>query len=114
MKNIKLFIWDFDGTLLDTYPMITGCLRRALLDFGRDVSQTEILEKMMVNIPYAINYYSELYQLPNLQERYKFYEADEKNAPVRIFPKVKEVLKPAPDVIFYLMENMEGRRRIRL
>lgn len=154
MKNIKLFIWDFDGTLLDTYPMITGCLRRALLDFGRDVSQTEILEKMMVNIPYAVNYYSELYQLPNLQERYKFYEADEKNAPVRIFPKVKEVLKrineigagsyiftnrndsihsmleqagildefeeivtsanphfvvkPAPDVIFYLMEKYGG------
>lgn len=124
MKNIKLFIWDFDGTLLDTYPMITGCLRRALLDFGRDVSQTEILEKMMVNIPYAINYYSELYQLPNLQERYKFYEADEKNAPVKIFPQVKEVLKrineivtsanphfvvkPAPDVIFYLMEKYGG------
>ncbi|MBE5869503.1 MAG: HAD family hydrolase [Lachnospiraceae bacterium] len=24
MKRMKLFIWDFDGTLLDTYPFITG------------------------------------------------------------------------------------------
>ena len=53
MKNMKLFIWDFDGTLLDTYPNITGYLRRALLDFGYDVPQEEILEKMLVTIPGA-------------------------------------------------------------
>ena len=93
MKDIKLFVWDFDGTLLDTYPNITGYLRKALLDFGYDVSQTEILEKMMENIPYAINYYSELYQLPDLQARYKSYAAAEKDALVVIFPQVKEVLK---------------------
>ena len=93
MKNIKLFIWDFDGTLLDTYPKITGYLRRALLDCGHDVSQTEILEKMMVTIPHAINYYSELYQLPDLRERYKAYNVEEADAPVAIFPQVKEVLQ---------------------
>ena len=71
MKNIKLFIWDFDGTLLDTYPFTTACLRNALLDFGYDVSQTDILEKMMVNIPHAINYYADLYQLPDLRAHIK-------------------------------------------
>ena len=81
MKNMKLFIWDFDGTLLDTYPNITGYLRRALLDFGHDVSQTEILEKMMVHIPHAIQHYSDLYQLPGLKDRYREDYAEEATAP---------------------------------
>lgn len=92
MKRMRLFIWDFDGTLLDTYPNITGYLRRALLDFGHDVSQTEILEKMLENIPYAINHYSDLFGLPELRERYKLYYAEEAAAQVEAFPQVKEVL----------------------
>lgn len=92
MKQMKLFIWDFDGTLLDTYPNITGYLRRALLDFGHDVPQTEILEKMMVNIPHAIRHYEELHGLPELRERYNLYYAEEAAAQVEAFPLVREVL----------------------
>ena len=77
MKNMKLFIWDFDGTLLDTYPFITMCLKRALADCGYEVEQTEILEKMMVTIPF----------------RYGQYYTGEADAPVRTFPGIKEVLK---------------------
>ena len=98
MKNIKLFVWDFDGTLLDTYPNITGYLKRALQDFGKDASQTEILEKMLVNIPHAVRYYSELYNLPELNERYRAYYANEINDPVRAFPKVKEVLQRVREI----------------
>ncbi len=154
MKNLKLFIWDFDGTLLDTYPFTTECLQKALLDFGHDVSQTDILEKMMVTIPHAIRYYTDLYQLPDLSQRFKHYNSNEAGRPVRIFPHVPEVLKrvrelgadnyifthrnntiyhlleeaglqnefkemvtaedpdfvvkPAPDVIYYLMEKYGG------
>jgi len=90
---MKLFIWDFDGTLLDTYPFITGCLQRALSDCGHRVSQTEILEKMMVTIPFAIEHYSKLYQIPDLKEGYLKYYAEEAFAPISPFPKVKEVLQ---------------------
>lgn len=93
MKNMKLFIWDFDGTLLDTYPNTTGNLRRALQDCGYEVSQIEILEKMMVNIPHAINFYTEKFEIPDLRERFDFYQAQEAFAPVIVFPKVKEVLQ---------------------
>ena len=93
MKNMKLFIWDFDGTLLDTYPNITGYLQRALADCGHDVPQTEILEKMMVTIPYAIDHYSQLYQIPDLRARYNTYYKEEATAPVAAFPQVKEVLQ---------------------
>ncbi|MBQ7839176.1 MAG: HAD-IA family hydrolase [Lachnospiraceae bacterium] len=92
MKDMTLFIWDFDGTLLDTYPNITGYLRMALLDCGYDVSQTEILEKMLETIPFAIRYYSDLYQIPDLKARYDAYYVREATDPVSAFPKVKEVL----------------------
>ena len=36
MKNMKLFIWDFDGTLVDSYPYSVSCMQRALRDFGYD------------------------------------------------------------------------------
>ena len=64
MKNIRHFIWDFDGTLMDTYPNITRYLKLALKDFGIDADQTEILERMMVRIPVAIQQYAEQYSLP--------------------------------------------------
>lgn len=93
MKNIKLFIWDFDGTLLDTYPNITRYLQTALRDFGKEVDQTEILEQMMVTIPHAVRHYAELYDLPELRERYLHYYEAEKTDPVRAFPYIKEVLE---------------------
>lgn len=93
MKNIKLFIWDFDGTLLDTYPNITRYLQTALRDFGKEVDQTEILEQMMVTIPHAVRHYAELYDLPELCERYLHYYEAEKTDPVRAFPYIKEVLE---------------------
>ncbi|MBQ6848277.1 MAG: HAD-IA family hydrolase [Clostridia bacterium] len=155
MKNLKLFIWDFDGTLLNTYPNIIRYLHNAVNDCGYEADNLVILEKMMVNIPYAINYYSELYGISDLSERFKTYRLEnEKNDPAGIFPHVKEVLerineigaqsyiftnrgdsiyqlleregispyfkevitarnehfkvKPAPDVIFYLMEKYGG------
>ena len=93
MKNLKLFIWDFDGTLLDTYPFTTECLQKALLAFGHEVSQTDILEKMMVTIPHAINYYADLYQISDSRDHFKKYNTSEVDRPVRIFPHVPEVLK---------------------
>ena len=98
MKNIKLFIWDFDGTLLDTYPNITRYLKQALNDFGKDADQTEILEKMMTTIPYSIRYYSELYDLPELAAHYRAYYAEEKNDPIRVFPGIPEVLRRVQEI----------------
>ena len=90
---MRLFIWDFDGTLLDTYPFTTWCLKQALSECGYEVLQTEILEKMMENIPFAISYFSELYQISDLKERFNRYYAGEAESEARAFPDVQEVLK---------------------
>lgn len=92
MRNIRLFIWDFDGTLLDSYKNIVRYLRLALNDFGKDAAYTEVLEKMMVNIPHAINYYSELYSIPELKAHFKEYEKTESTDPVIPFDGIKNVL----------------------
>lgn len=36
MGHIRHFIWDFDGTVADTYPAIIQSLRDALQEFGHD------------------------------------------------------------------------------
>ena len=93
MKNIRHFIWDFDGTLMDTYPNITRYLKLALKDFGIDADQTEILERMMVRIPVAIQQYAEQYSLPELRAHYDMYYANEPNDLVEPFEGVREVLR---------------------
>jgi len=93
MKNIRLFIWDFDGTLIDTYPHITRYLKLALQDLGHDADQVEILDKMMVTIPHAVNYYADLYSLKELDLHFEKYKKAEKTDPVIPFPYVKEVLE---------------------
>lgn len=93
MKNMKLFIWDFDGTLLDTYPNTTDYLRRALADFGHDVPQVEILEHMLnTRVDVTVRYYAEAFSLPELHARYREYAAAEDTDPVQAFPGVKQVL----------------------
>lgn len=93
MKNIKLFIWDFDGTLMDTYPNLTGYMYRALLDLGHDVPQVEILEQMLENVPHTIAYFAEKFGLDTLEEQYMKYYTAGANDPVKLFPGVKPVLK---------------------
>lgn len=93
MKDIKLFIWDFDGTLMDTYPNLTGYMRRALLDLGHDVSNVEILEQMLDNVGQAVKYFTEKFDLPQLSEQYDLYYKAGRDDLAEMFPGVQAVLK---------------------
>lgn len=92
MKRIKHFIWDFDGTLANTYPNLVRYLASALEDFGIHVEPVEILEKMMENIPHAINYYTQAYDLPQLKERYEYHYTLGKDDPAYAFENVAAAL----------------------
>ncbi len=154
MQHMKHFIWDFDGTLLDTYPNTVRYLRLALQEYGADAPPVEILGKMMTNLGTALSYYSELYRIPDLRERYEAHRLAGAGDPVPAFSGVLAVLqavrkmgganyiftnrgnstysmldqaglsdefreivtathpafvvKPAPDVILYLMKQYGG------
>ncbi len=43
MKKCKAFIWDLDGTLLDSYKSIVGCLEDICLRCGVPAAKEEIL-----------------------------------------------------------------------
>ena len=93
MKTIKHFIWDFDGTLVDTYPNLVRYLTLALADFGITATPVEILEKMLETIPYAIDWYRQQYDLSELRAHYDHYYALGKNDPASAFEGVTAVLE---------------------
>ena len=87
MKDIQHFIWDFDGTLFDTYPVIIGDLRCALQEYGKDLDPVKTMELMLINIPTARDYYADLYGIDR-QELDAAYQRHHK--------KSVETMKSAP------------------
>jgi HAD superfamily hydrolase (TIGR01549 family) len=75
----KNLIWDFDGTLFDSYPHVTEAYYKALLDFGREVDREEILKHLKVSFT---NAHEQLGSSPELIKRFKEYEADMDMEPV--------------------------------
>ena len=59
LSHIRHFIWDFDGTLFDSYPIIIGNLRSALQAYGYDCNPTEAMALMLQNITVAHNHYAD-------------------------------------------------------
>lgn len=75
MKNIQHFIWDFDGTLFDTYPVIIENLNLALGEFGHSCDPVEAMGLMLTRIDTAQRYYAAQcgIDLQDLVERYEHY-----------------------------------------
>ena len=56
-------IWDFDGTLVDTYPAMAEAARRTLLLCGIHEPADEIMAQMKISITHALQYYGTKYPL---------------------------------------------------
>ncbi|WP_461218264.1 HAD hydrolase-like protein [Lapidilactobacillus salsurivasis] len=63
---IKNLIWDYDGTLYDTYPKMLHCLHQALADFGQtSLNRDELYRLIKIkSIRFALNYYQRVYGIP--------------------------------------------------
>lgn len=61
LGGFRHFLWDFDGTLMDTYPMITECVRLACLEHGIHEAPETLLSLLKVELPYCLR---------TLQQRY--------------------------------------------
>lgn len=59
MKDIRHFIWDFDGTLFDTYPMTLRILESLLEEQGFGCDSREAMELMLSSIGTALDFYAE-------------------------------------------------------
>jgi phosphoglycolate phosphatase-like HAD superfamily hydrolase len=61
---IRNLIWDFDGTLFDTYPAIVSSLRAAVGDLVVPPSFEEVRDLAMVSIDGCLETMSTTYDLP--------------------------------------------------
>ena len=52
-------IWDFDGTLFDTYPAMCRDLRRTMEDLGLSFTEAELLERFTVSRDAVLAYCAE-------------------------------------------------------
>ncbi len=93
MKSMKLFIWDFDGTLVDSYPYSSSCMLRAIRDFGFDATYAEIMEHMLDTISACLKHFTEKFQIPELSDRFWSYYKVGPDEPVILFEGVKAVLE---------------------
>lgn len=88
------FIWDFDGTLFNSYPHMSKALQKALRDFSIEESCEDILKHMKISVTVALNFYKEKYGLGGeLGERYFAYEREGDKSLIIPYPNAAEVCR---------------------
>lgn len=82
-------LWDFDGTLFNTYPAYTKILTEAL---GRDIPEVEVFAMLKVSFGHAFRYFGlSDEQEKEMRTNVRSMEPDE----FQPFPGLVEVLKKA-------------------
>lgn len=67
IRQIRHFIWDFDGTLFDTYPIIIEQIQTALGDFGHTIDSLELMEQLLHTVGIALEYCAEKFSIDYTQ-----------------------------------------------
>lgn len=91
---IRDFIWDFDGTLFDTYPESVNSFRRALKDNGIEETNENILNYIKVSEGCAVMHFKQLYGLGDaFINKLNLYKKNIEPEMVRPFPFAAEVCR---------------------
>lgn len=91
---INDIIWDFDGTLFDTYPKMVNDFKTALADYGIDETNENIHSCMKVSESYTVTYFKALYKLNNtFFDKYISYKKNMKLELVQPFPNAMDILQ---------------------
>ena len=86
--------WDFDGTLVDSYPNLTKLMQKALESFGCKEESEEIRKHLVVTLRHARDFFAEKYGLDPDELGQRFNELKEAEPEVLpLFPGVEEVLR---------------------
>jgi HAD superfamily hydrolase (TIGR01549 family) len=90
----KHFIWDFDGTLFNTYPVMANVFRETLKEQEIDEPLEDIVRQMKVSASSALKYYEKKYQIDN--EFITKYQKRKKEAELELskpFDGIEEICK---------------------
>lgn len=100
MEKYENYIWDFDGTLFDSYKRMSLAFWKAMQRYaGRQeasipVSREEVRKKMKISVGFAWEWYRKEYQLPDsVINEYRELERSMTEEPIRPFPEAQAVLK---------------------
>ncbi|WHY26843.1 HAD-IA family hydrolase [Bacillus wiedmannii] len=95
-------LWDFDGTLFDTYPVYTKILSQVL---GEEIREEEIYKNLKVSFSHAIDYYEiskkQLSEIDVLESHIIIED-------IKPFEKVEEVLKFADKNVIMTHKDRAG------
>ncbi|EOP72585.1 HAD hydrolase, family IA [Bacillus cereus VDM006] len=95
-------LWDFDGTLFDTYPTYTKILSQVL---GDTVDKQEIYEKLKISYSHAIDYYN---ISSNKEEEIKNLTKKLSPKEMKPFDNVEEILKFANKNVIMTHKHRDG------
>jgi HAD superfamily hydrolase (TIGR01549 family) len=88
----KHVIWDFDGTLFDTYPVMGKVFRDRLKYNGIDEPLNEILKHMKVSMTHTIHHYKEKYEIDSaFIEKYDKHRKEMELQSSKPFDGIKEI-----------------------
>lgn len=93
--NYKHLIYDFDGTLSDTYPCFTEAVLQTLKDYGLSDTYENVYAKLKVSVGHAIGSYD--FPLDSKEIRRHFHVIHDELAPQiqKPYPETEEILRYA-------------------
>jgi HAD superfamily hydrolase (TIGR01549 family) len=71
---IKYLIWDFDGTLYDTYPGISDIFKKTFESLGIEAEKDEIMPLLHKSFAHVYDFYSKRHGMPPETIRQRFIE----------------------------------------
>ena len=94
----KHFIWDFDGTLFDSYPPMVKAYHEALKEQGIKVSEEEILRLMKISVRHLMAYSKEHHGIDGaFSERFAELREVYEQALFEPYKDIRKVLKEICD-----------------
>lgn len=91
---IRNLIWDFDGTLYDTYPPMAQAFWETLRMYGHDVPYHAVYDALKRSVGYALELFTEQCGLDNAFEgKYRVRRMEIEAHTAHPFPGVKNVLE---------------------
>jgi HAD superfamily hydrolase (TIGR01509 family) len=93
--NYKHLIYDFDGTLSDTYPCFTEAVLQTLKDFGMSDTYESVYAKLKVSVGYTMRCYD--FGMDSAAARKYFHDIHNELAPKiqKPYPAAEEILRYA-------------------
>lgn len=92
MVMYKHVIWDFDGTLFDTYPVMTDAFCKALKDYGIEEDYEKVYSLMKVSVSRVIEYYRTHHTIgQQFIDSFQKYRKELEGISIQPYPYIKDI-----------------------